>query len=184
MGALGLDNSPPGNVFRRPLPGTPISDERPVPAEGVGEFGEPGGIQSNQDANLKWTGGIVDQGVPLDGHLAETIPGATKLPPGSKTFDLHVEESGEAIGAKTLNTTAFSYAKTPKKIYGRLKGYIDAVANYTPRPRDLQLDQIKSKTIHLAIPESTSPGQWKYIDRSIRYANSRGISMKVTRIRE
>jgi hypothetical protein len=72
----------------------------------------------------------------------------------------------------------------PQAIYDALKACVDAVADFVPTSQDdLALAQIKSRTIHLAVPELTSPVHWRYL-RAGRYASSRNLSMIVTRIRE
>jgi hypothetical protein len=90
-----------------------------------------------------------------------------------------------AISAKTLNTLSVSYIKKPQRIYWRMNRYTDAAANYAPRSDfDLSLSEIESKTIHLAIPEYTSPTQWGYLFRAIIYGKERGVRVVITRIRE
>jgi filamentous hemagglutinin len=107
------------------------------------------------------------------------------LPPTSKTFDKFDATTGEAISAKTLNTLSVSYITNPQRIYWRLKRYADAAADYEPRAKfDLAPSKIESKTIHLAIPEYTSPTQWRYLLIAIRYGRERGVSLVITRIRE
>jgi hypothetical protein len=44
----------------------------------------------------------------------------------------------------------------PQAIYDALKACVDAVADFVPTSQDdLALAQIKSRTIHLAVPELT-----------------------------
>lgn len=108
------------------------------------------------------------------------------MPPTSKTFDEFDITTGEAISAKTLNTLSVGYIKKPQIIYWRMKNYIDSAADYSdPRPDiDLDLRDVLSKTIHLAIPEYTSPTQWRYLFAAIRYGRERGVRVIITRIRE
>jgi filamentous hemagglutinin len=118
-------------------------------------------------------------------YVCKQLPGVKDLGPESKIFHLFNPTSGEAISTETLYTLAPGYIGNPQAICDDLKVYIDAVADYAPASQnDLALVQIKSKTIHLAVPERTSPVQWRYLFRAERYANHRNVSMIVTQIRE
>lgn len=118
-------------------------------------------------------------------YVCKHLPGMKELGPESETFHLFNPKSGEAISTQILYTLDPIYMRNPQAIYDALKTCIDAVADYVPTSQDdLALAQIKSRTIHLAVPELTSPVQWRYLHRVERYANSRNVSMIVTRIRE
>ncbi len=104
----------------------------------------------------------------------------------AKTFDHFDPLSREAISSKTLDTQTFNRIKNPQVVYKKLKEYIDAAANYK-KPRawfDLDPAKIKSKTIQLAIPEYTSPAQWRQLYRAILYGKKYGVRVVITRIRE
>lgn len=118
-------------------------------------------------------------------YVCKKLPGTRDLGPESKIFHLFNTKSGEAIRTETLYTLAPEYADNPQAISDDLKVHIDAVADYAPSSQnDLPLAQIKSRTIHLAIPQLTSPVEWRYIFRAELYANRRRVSMIVTQIRE
>jgi filamentous hemagglutinin len=118
-------------------------------------------------------------------YVGKQLPGMKDLGPDSETLHLFNPKSGEAVSTPILYTLDPSYMRNPQGIYDQLKICIDAVADYAPRsPSDLPLAQIKSKTIHLAVPYLTSPVQWRYLHRAERYAESRNVSMRVTRIRD
>jgi len=118
-------------------------------------------------------------------YVCKNLQGAKELGPESQIFHLFISTSGEAITTETLYTLASAYISNPQAICDDLKVYIDAVADYAPRSQnDLALAQIKLKTIHLAIPDRTSPVQWRYLFRAERYANRRNVSMIITQIRE
>jgi hypothetical protein len=107
------------------------------------------------------------------------------LAENSKTFDLFNGITGEAISAKTLNTLSMYYIKYPQKIYGKMIGYIEDAVQYRPyRKTDVDPAKIQSKTIHLGIPEYTSPVQWRYLYATIIYGKERGVRIVITRIRE
>lgn len=160
--------------------------EPSLPKPAPGEIEGSGGIVDREKAGIIWGGSIEEQGERWEDYNAEQNPATRKLPPGSKAFDRIDEDTGEAISDKTLNTLSVSYIKKPASIYGTLKRYIDAVAGYdTPRvAADLDPEVIKSKTLQLAIPEYTSPTQWRYLYRAILYGREHGVSVVITKVRE
>jgi filamentous hemagglutinin len=82
----------------------------------------------------------------------------------AKTFDQLDVVTKTAVSDKTLNTLSVSYVRDPRQIYWQLKQYVDATDNYKPRAKiDADLEKIESKVIQLAIPEYTSPTQWRYL---------------------
>lgn len=196
IGAMAFDDSQPGFPLRRPSTGTSfegevVPSERPSRSEGIGDVAEEqppsgrlGDVAHNAEVEIDWDGGIVGQGIPWEGYVAKQYPNAQKLAPGSKAFDHFDQMSGEAISDKTLNTITYSYIDNPQRIYGKLAGYVNKVADYEPRASiDVRPSLITSKTLQLAVPEYTSEEQWQYIDRAVQYGKSRGVSVIVTRIR-
>jgi filamentous hemagglutinin len=106
------------------------------------------------------------------------------LPPGSTGFDLFSEATGEATSAKTLDTRTTTRIMKPQKIYEKVQEYVDDVVNYEPSKKsDIDPELISSKTIQLAIPEHTSPEQWRYLLRAIIYGKDNGVKIVITRIR-
>jgi hypothetical protein len=84
-----------------------------------------------------------------------------------------------------LNTQTANNIRNPQKIFEKIKEYVDDIIDYEPlRQTDPDPDEIQSKTLYLAIPEYTSPTQWRYLNRVIIYAKDNGISIVITRIRE
>jgi hypothetical protein len=183
--AWGVDNIPP-----RLRPSTkPNFEVEPVaPVRAPKEPEEPeglGGTVSNEKVGIVWGKGVKEQSGRWEGYVEDQNPDATGLPPTSKAFDHFIENTGEALSDKTLNTLSVSYIRYPQRILGRLKRYVDAAANYEPRVEaDLDPAMIQSKTIHLAIPQYTSPTQWQYLNLAIRYAREHGVSLVITRISE
>jgi filamentous hemagglutinin len=91
----------------------------------------------------------------------------------------------EAISAKTMNTLSAAYIKNPQNIYNKVVSYVDDAVNYEHRREsDVDPADIESKTIHLAIPEWTSPTQWRYLNRALVYGKDNGVKIVITRIRE
>jgi hypothetical protein len=65
------------------------------------------------------------------------------------------------------------------------KGYVEEAKNYVDEKEfDVKPADIKSKTLYLAIPEYTSPAQWREILRAIIYGKDNGVSVVITRIRQ
>jgi CDI toxin restriction endonuclease-like domain len=55
-----------------------------------------------------------------------------------------------------------TYIRKPQEIYRKVTGYVDDAVNYQPRKSfDVDSALISSRTIQLAIPEHTSPEQWR-----------------------
>jgi hypothetical protein len=156
-----------------------------IPEENFQNIDLPGALVSNTKARNKWGKGLMQQSGGWEDFIGEQYK-TNKLLRNAKTFDHFDVSTGLAISDKTLNTQTFNYINNPQKIYQRLKGYTDAVANYN-KPRvstDVDPALIKSKAIQLAVPEFTSPAQWPQIYRAIRYAKGRGVSLVITRIRD
>ncbi|MHB8884776.1 MAG: endonuclease toxin domain-containing protein [Methylovirgula sp.] len=177
-----FDNVPPG-VRRAPKPivGEPPPSAAHLPKEIEGL----GGIVDNSEVGIKWNKGIKDQGDNWELYNEKVNPDGARLQPNSKTFDQYNLAESEAISNKTLNTLSVSYIKNPLRIYSRLKRYVNDAADYEPRvDSDLDSAEIRSKTIHLAIPEYTSPAQWGQLFQAIIYGKERGVRIVITRIRE
>lgn len=162
----------------------PAFDEAPSgPPQLPKEMEGLAGIADRTDANFQWNGGIASR-KKFEGYIAEQDPNFEQLRDGSKTFDLINRSTGEAISAKTMNTLSATYIKNPQEIYRRVTRYVDAAANYQPRKSDLDPSDIQSKTLHLAVPEWTSPTQWRYLLRAMIYGRDNGVKVVITRIRE
>jgi filamentous hemagglutinin len=132
---------------------------------------------------IVWGKGNKEQGKPWE-EYNDKNSGVRKLDEYSTGFDQFNASTGEATDAKTLNTLSVSLIKRPQQILSRLKRYIHNLADYAPiKTSDLDPADIKSKTIQLAIPEYTSPTQWRYLNLAIRYAREHGVSLVITRIR-
>ena len=78
-----------------------------------------------------------------------------------------------------------SYVKKPQGIYKEIKGYVDEVLDYEPiKQIDLDPALIESKSIYFAIPEWTSPTQWRHIIRGVIYGKDNGVSIVIIRVGE
>ena len=144
-----------------------------------------GGTIDNSNVGIEWSKGIADQGEPFETYVEAQLPNAKELPPTAKAFDQFDATTGTAVSDKTLNTLSVSYIRNPQRIYWQLKQYVDAVADYEPRAKaDVKPATIQSKMLQLAIPEYTSPTQWRYLLWALGYGSERGVSITITRIRE
>ena len=180
--AWGADNAPP-NV--RPATAKPnLELPHPAPENAPKEIEGIGGVIDNSKVGIVWGKGNKEQGTPWETYNDENIPGAERLDDYSTGFDQFKASTSEAIGSKTLNTLTVSVIKRPQQILSKLKGYIQKLEDYRPiKESDLDPADIRSKTIQLAIPQYTSPRQWRYLNLAIRYAREHGVSLVITRIR-
>lgn len=180
--AWGADNAPP-NV--RPATAKPdLELPPPAPENAPTEIEGNGGLIDNSEIGIVWGKGNKEQGIPWEAYNDENLPGAEKLDDYSTGFDQFNASTGEATDSKTLNTLTVSLIKKPQQILSRLKGIVNNLKDYRDiKSVDLDPELIKSKTIQLAIPEYTSPTQWRYLDLATRYARDNGVSIVITRIR-
>jgi hypothetical protein len=164
----------------------PAAEIAPVePIQPPRGFREGGPIVDNGEIGTVWWKGVKEQGDGWESFVGRQDQGLEQLPPNAKAFDHFNPTTREAVSAKTLNTLSVSYIKNPQSVYAKLKSYIDAAADYEPRVgSDLNSRLVSSKTIQLAIPEYTSPEQWRYLYPAILYGKERGVSIVITRIRE
>ncbi|PHM72340.1 ShlA/HecA/FhaA exofamily protein [Xenorhabdus sp. KJ12.1] len=139
---------------------------------------------------MSWTEGNYRQGYPFEDFVGKELklPESARLPYGSETFDYFNRATGQAISVKTLNTTTVSRLQNPSQISNQLNGYINEVAKFertTKGADELRItnNMIQQKTIHLAVPEKTTPTQWAEINKSISYAADNNIDIKVTVVR-
>jgi CDI toxin restriction endonuclease-like domain len=183
VAALGTDSAP-ANI--RPATAKPnLELPRPAPENAPKQIEGIGGIVSNDETRIGWGQGLKEQDGGWAPYISRQDPGVRLLRQGSTGFDLVRDGTGEAISAKTLDTVTVSRIKRPQQLFSTVKRYVHAAENYQPRRYDdLDPEEIRSKTIQLAIPRYTSPAQWRYLELSIRYARERGISLVITRIGE
>jgi hypothetical protein len=174
-------------VRPRNVPAIPFADAPAPRAFGrLGPLRGLGGSVHNDDVHISWDNGIVRQGRPWETYVAKLWAKAKALTPGSKTFDLYDEQGQHAISIKTLNTLSVSYIRNPNDVYSKIRKYVDDVANYKPRSKaiDLAQDEIRAKSIYLAIPERANPAQLLRIEMARSYAGSKNIHLVVTQIVE
>jgi hypothetical protein len=181
-----LDSSAPlrGHPAKRPA-----VEQAPTALRKPPQHVEFGAIVDRETAGIVWGKGIHEQGIGVgntgwEKYVASQNPNAKLLRPGSTGFDLFDETSGEAISAKTMDTKTMTYIRKPKEIYNTVAGYVDDVVNYESRKKtDVDQSLISSKTIELAIPEHTSPEQWRYLLRAIIYGKDNNVKVVITRTR-
>lgn len=179
--AWAFDNVPPRGPSTKPG----VEEPPPVPILIPKEIEGVGNIADNSEVKVVWGKGIEAQGIPWEDYYEKRNTNATRLPKGSKGFDHFDESTNEAVSNKTLDTLTMYYIKKPQKVYEQVKRYVDKASNYEPYwDTDLDPMRIESKTLHLAIPEYTSPTQWHHLFRSIIYGKEKGVRVVITRIRE
>jgi len=162
------------------------SRKRPAaPSEVPKEVARFGPLLNNSEIKIVWRKAIDKQGEPLEDYLEIENPDLMRLKPKATGFDLFNQVTKEAISAKTMNTLSISYIKRPQKIYETVTGYVNKAVNYK-RVKQIDLDpaDIDSKSIYLAIPEWTSPIQWRYLMRAIIYGKDNGVSVMIIRVGE
>lgn len=150
--AIGTDSAPsnvrPATVrpdFELPHP---AAEESPKEVEGFG------GEIDNSEVGIVSGKGTNDRGNPWETYGDEDVEGARELHPNATGFDQFNGLTGEATDTKTLNTLTVSRIKKPQSILSDLKGYINEREDYVSiKPFDLDPEEIKSKTIQLAIQE-------------------------------
>lgn len=206
-GILAADNGTPGVRVRGAAGGAEVesvplehepapSEEESVPSRGrsapegpshiieeltrTGELGEE--VVSSDEAKIDWNG-TVNTGVQFEDFNQVNYPEFRRLKANAKTFDFFSDTSGEALSDKALDPLSYTYITKPQKVYSKVAGYINAVANYS-KPRvisDLSPKDINSRTLRLAIHDYVSPAQWESLYRAVLYARSRGVRIIITR---
>lgn len=183
-GAMAYEGPNPGLAMRRPV-GAPTDPH--FFSGSLGRFRGLGGYIDGADVGIAWGRGIQAQGDPWEGFLQGQFPTGARLPIGFKAWDFFDDESGVVISAKTLDTTAYTYANNPGKVYSRLKLYIDSASDYETvvvrQNRKVDPARKLNKQLQVAVPQYTSPAQWRQINQAIIYARGRGVSVVVTRVR-
>lgn len=170
----------PGQAPKRPA----VEDEPLTPAQAAKEMEGFGGIVDRSETGIEWNKGIKEQNGKWEEYYDKIDPDSTQLPPGSKRFDHFNYATGEATSNKTLNTLSMSYIRDPQEIYRKVTRYVDDAVNYERRTQsEPEPEDILSKTIQLAIPEYTSPTQWRHLLRAVIYGEDNGVSIVITRIR-
>ena len=145
-----------------------------------------GGVVDAKTAKIKWNAGIRAAGIEVEEYVVENVPGANRLLPGSKVFDAAVEGTGEAISVKVLDPLGYSYTADPRRVFWRVKGYINTAINYS-RQRvlsDLDPNTIRSKTIQLFVRDHISSTQWENLQKAVEYGRSRNnpVSVVITKV--
>ncbi|MGR3897810.1 hypothetical protein FW760_25775 [Pseudomonas sp. 1176_21] len=123
--------------------------------------------------------------MPWEDYLGTQLPAGSRLPPNFKTFDFFDETTGIATSAKTLDTTTAAKLANPSQVYSSLKGNIDAAANFSEsglKGVTVTASQITARELQVAIPEATTSAQWEQINRAIEYGQSKGITVKITKV--
>jgi hypothetical protein len=196
VGAMALDDSQPGLPVRGRSSGTGFEPESVTPegqtpagrlrGDHLTPYDDMGGVADNAKAKINWAAPIKERGLQQEQYLADDLPGVIVLEKDTTAFDLYDQPSRGAISAKTLDPLCYSYVKDPRRIYYKIKGYINDAADYDEPIKwfDLDPSEIDSRSIHLGIRDYISSAQWQQLNRAVRYGKSRGVSVVITRIRD
>jgi filamentous hemagglutinin len=147
-----------------------------------------GGELNSTDIGMTFGKGIVKQGKPFEAYVQSNLPQGTldlnSIKGNFSTFD-HLTPDGIAVSTKTLDTSVSSY-QNPSKITYQLNKYINQMINFKRDGNDvfeLTSDMIFSKQMQLGIPATASKEQFAAIAKSIQYAQSKGISVVITKVK-
>jgi hypothetical protein len=147
-----------------------------------------GGVVNAADVGMEFGKGIMGQGKPFEGFVQTKLPEGTldlnSIKSNFSTFD-HLTPDGVAVSTKTLDTSAVTYQK-PSKITYQLNQYVDQMVSFPGDGRGDQIFQNASftgKQMQLGIPSSASADQMAAIAQSVQYAQSKGISIVVTKVK-
>ncbi|MDF3931346.1 hypothetical protein [Pseudomonas citronellolis] len=144
-----------------------------------------GGGVDRAITGIEWGKGIQGQGMPWEDYLGTQLPVGSRLPPNFNTFDFFDETTGIATSAKTLDTTTAAKIANPRQVYSSLKGNIDAVANFSEaglKGVTVTSSKITARELQVAIPDVTTSAQWEQINRAIEYGQSKGVTVKITKV--
>jgi filamentous hemagglutinin len=133
-----------------------------------------------------WPKGVLKYQVcPEKIYLETQLPAESRLPQNFKTFDFFDEKNRVANSAKTLDTTTVAKMSNPHQIYSSIKRNIDEAAEFTKyglKGRTVDSSLIISRELQVAIPKSTTKDQWIEINKAIEYGQSRGVTVKITKV--
>jgi len=149
-----------------------------------------GGTVAIDDVGMKFGKGIMGQGKPFEAYVQSKLPEGTidlnTIKSNFSTFD-HLTPEGVAVSDKTLDTNASTYTSKPRAITSLLNGYVDKMVDFAGDGKrgmfELKPSDISAKEMQLAIPASASTEQLTAIANSVKYAESKGIKITVTKIK-
>jgi RHS repeat-associated protein len=93
--------------------------------------------------------------------------------------------NGVATSVKTLKLSSKGYIDNPKRVYNKLKGYIDELASFNGVNKGgvNTINKITSRKIELAIPKNATKEQIEMIEKAVQYAQDKGVTLNVRAIR-
>jgi filamentous hemagglutinin len=148
-----------------------------------------GGVVDISDIGMQFGKGIAEQGKPFEAFVQSKLPAGTldlnSIKNNFSTFD-HLTPDGVAVSTKTLDTAAKTY-QNPAAITSTLNGYVDRMISFVRDGKDdvmtLRSTDIAARQMQLGIPSSVSAEQMAAIAKTIRYAEERGVSIIVTKVK-
>lgn len=119
-------------------------------------------------------------------YLAEETGPESRLSPGFDPWTIFDRENGYAIYAKTCDTTLYVYTEDERRVYTKLRDFIDDVADANTsihwKKTNLSPDDVVIRQVNIAVPYQTSAPQWAAVHQASLYARSRGVPLFVTSI--
>ena len=106
-------------------------------------------------------------------------------------FDFFDPDTGHAVSAKTMDTLGLTkQAGTPMTATNAeryLRNYINDAKRYEPDPRQqnaILAEDIKSKSVELAIPQGTPANVRQALERAVAYGRAEGVQVQITTVRK
>ena len=140
-----------------------------------------------EGTGVKWGAGNNEQGYPWEFYI---IDEQNLLKPEAKnfsTFDGFDFDCQLGVSCKTMDLGTDSKINNPNGIYSGLKRYIDQTADFKREEKlglIVRADMVPNRTIELAVPSNPTPMQIEQLKRAQEYAKSRGITLKITKVKD
>jgi filamentous hemagglutinin len=102
-------------------------------------------------------------------------------------FDGFDFNCGLGVSCKTMDLGTASKINNPNQIYSTLKGYIDKTANFKEENKlglIVEAKDVPNRTIELAVPTNPTSAQIEQLMRAQDYAKSKGITLKITKVKD
>lgn len=176
IGAVeGLTTGAGSNLLARPK--SIISDADSIftsnkPLEGIG---------------IKWGSGIDEQGYPWEYHIIDEQGLLKSEAKNFKVFDGFDFGCELGVSCKTMDLGTNSKINKPEGIYYGLKHYIDKTADFEYENKlglRVTADMVPNRIIELAVPPNPTHAQIEQLKRAQEYAKSRGITLKITKVKD
>lgn len=144
---------------------------------------------------VDWSPNISTRGASWEKHLGDgkfkDYVSLNELQSNHKAFDFFDPSTGHAVSAKTMDTLGLTnQAGTPMTATNAeryLRNYINDAKSYKPPPNQknaIPADDIKSKSVELAIPHGTPANVRQALERVAAYGRAEGVQVRITVVRK